>query len=58
MLDKKYKCDMCNKEIEKKNLIQICTKVDRNIRKKFDLCETCYSFAENFIRYGGKINDK
>lgn len=54
MLDKKYKCDMCNKEIEKKNLIQICTKVDRNIRKKFDLCETCYSFVENFIRYGGK----
>ena len=53
MLDKKYKCDKCGIEIEKRHLYQIYLKHERSIRKKWDLCETCYIFVENFIKYGG-----
>lgn len=58
MLDKKYKCDMCNKEIEKWHLCQIYMKYEKSLRKKWDLCEKCYDFVENFIKYGGEIDDK
>ena len=32
MLDKKYKCDMCNKEIEKWHLCQIYMKYEKSLK--------------------------
>ena len=53
MLEKKYKCDKCGREIEKRQLYPIYLKSERSLRKRWDLCETCYIFVENFIKYGG-----
>ena len=57
MLDKKYKCDKCKREVKKRNIIEIYTKYDGSLRKKYELCETCYTFVENFIKYDGGTNE-
>ena len=56
MLDKKYKCDKCKREVKKRNIIEIYTKYDGSLRKRYELCENCYTFVENFIKYDGGTN--
>ena len=56
MLDKKYKCDMCNKEERKENLLGLYLKSQDGLRKKHEVCEMCYRYIESFINNfdGGK----
>ena len=50
MIDKKYKCDMCNKEIRKNDLMELYSKYDRSIRKRHEVCYDCFTYIESFIK--------
>lgn len=53
MLDKKHRCDKCKREVKRSNIIEIYTKIDGSLRKRYELCENCYTFVKNFIESEG-----
>ena len=50
MIDKKYKCDMCNKEIRKNDLMELYSKYDKSLRKRHKVCYNCFTYIESFIK--------
>lgn len=53
-----YKCDMCSKEVNRKenNKIYKQSVEDKHMKKKYDLCNECYKILERSINKYSRRN--